>query len=84
MDTNALQQLDKALIRPGRVNRILSWKAMTASSSRRLLENHFGTQLPATVRLPDLVWTAAEIQGLLLEKKTVKDALRALQAKGRK
>jgi len=83
MDTNALQQLDKALIRPGRVNRILSWKAMTASSTRLLLENHFETRLPAAVRLPDLVWTAAEIQGLLLEKKTLKDALRALQTKGR-
>jgi ATP-dependent 26S proteasome regulatory subunit len=78
MDTNALQQLDKALIRPGRVNRILSWKPLTAESTRQLLENHFETQLPTTTRLPERVWTAAEVQGVLAGTRCVKEAIVAL------
>lgn len=78
MDTNELRHLDKALIRPGRVNRILSWGLMTANSTRRLLENNYGTKL-TNVKLPEGVLTAAEVQGLVAHK-NLEDAMRVLRA----
>ena len=84
MDTNALQQLDKALIRPGRVNRILSWGPMTASSTRRFLENHFESTVSPCVPVPDRLLSAAEIQGILTGCRSVKDAAAAFHAAAKK
>ena len=80
MDTNALQQLDKALIRPGRVNRILSWGPMTASSTAHLVANHFAMSASAfCASMPDRVLTAAELQGLLVNSATAEEAVASLK-----
>jgi ATP-dependent 26S proteasome regulatory subunit len=63
LDTNHLATLDPALIRPGRVDRILSWKKLSAASVRRFLENFYEKAIPATVAFPDRRWSAAELQG---------------------
>jgi len=74
MDTNALQQLDKALIRPGRVNRILSWGPMTAANTRLLLANHFESKVSPCIPVPDRRLSAAEVQGVLAGCRSIKDA----------
>ena len=80
MDTNVLQQLDKALIRPGRVNRILSWGPMTQRDTKDLLANHFKTTVPKSLVLPDRVLTAAEVQGLVSDAPTIEAAAATVKA----
>ena len=63
LDTNHLADLDPALVRPGRVDRILSWGRMTGANVRAYLENYFDTVIPKSVMFPDDHWTAAELQG---------------------
>ena len=62
MDTNHLAKLDPALVRPGRVDRIVSWGKMSAQSVRSYIEHYYKVMLPKTVVLPDRVVTAAELQ----------------------
>jgi len=62
MDTNAIHRLDPALIRPGRVDRILSWQKLSSKSVRDLLEHTYETTIPTTAELPDRVYSAAELQ----------------------
>ena len=62
LDTNHLSELDPALIRPGRVDRIVSWKKMTAASTRAYIENYYQVVLPKTVVFVDSMFTAAELQ----------------------
>jgi len=64
LDTNHLATLDPALIRPGRVDRILSWKKLSAASVRRFLENFYEVKIPVAATFPDRKWSAAELQGL--------------------
>ena len=64
LDTNHLANLDPALIRPGRVDRIVSWRKMDGANVRRYIENLFGIEIPKTVIFPDDKWTAAELQAL--------------------
>jgi hypothetical protein len=62
MDTNAVQRLDPALVRPGRVDRILSWKNLSSKSVKQLLEHTYGVTIPKTASLPDRLYSAAELQ----------------------
>jgi len=62
LDTNHLSGLDPALIRPGRVDRIVSWKKMSAASTRAYIENYYQIILPKTVVFADSMFTAAELQ----------------------
>ncbi len=64
LDTNHLAKLDPALIRPGRVDRIVSWRKMDGENVRRYIENLFSMTIPKTVVFPDDKWTAAELQAL--------------------
>jgi hypothetical protein len=64
LDTNHLANLDPAMIRPGRVDRILSWRRMSGENVRKYLENLFDVQIPSDVVFPDEKWTAAELQAL--------------------
>jgi hypothetical protein len=76
LDTNHLATLDPALIRPGRVDRILSWKKLSAASVRRFLENLFEVKIPATVAFPDRRWSAAELQGAAAVATSYKEFVR--------
>jgi len=71
MDTNHLATLDPALIRPGRVDRILSWRKMSANSVRRFLENYYGIAVPDEMEFPDRAFTAAELQSAVLSHRTL-------------
>ena len=62
MDTNAIHRLDPALIRPGRVDRILSWQKLSSKSVRDLLEHTYETTIPVNAELPDRHYSAAELQ----------------------
>jgi hypothetical protein len=65
LDTNHLEDLDAAFIRPGRVDRILSWKKLSSVSVRRFLENYYGVKIPVSAKFPDRSLTAAELQSKL-------------------
>ena len=64
LDTNHLATLDPALIRPGRVDRIVSWQKLSAASVRSFLENYYEMRIPKSISFPDRRWSAAELQGL--------------------
>lgn len=64
LDTNHLADLDPALIRPGRVDRILSWRKLSSESTRRFLENYYSAAIPKSEVFPDRVYSAAELQSL--------------------
>ena len=76
MDTNQLDQLDAAFVRPGRVNRILSWQPMSSGSLRLFLENHYQRTWKGT--LPDRAVTAAEAQGIASSAATLEAAVKIL------
>lgn len=71
MDTNHMATLDPALIRPGRVDRILSWKKLSSASVRRFLENYYGLEIPETMSFPDRAFSAAELQSAVLSHRTL-------------
>jgi chaperone BCS1 len=70
MDTNHLEKLDPALIRPGRVDRIVSWNKLSAASVRAYIQNYYMVELPKTVILPDRAVTAAELQSYVCRNAT--------------
>jgi len=73
LDTNHLKELDPALIRPGRIDRILSWKKMSSASVRRFLENYYSESVPSGAKLPDRAYSAAELQSLVAQHETLRE-----------
>ena len=84
IDTNHLATLDAALIRPGRVDRIVRWQKMSAKSARAYLENYYRAKIPNGVTIPDRKFTAAELGSLAAEYGTLKELLIALPKKLKK
>lgn len=70
IDTNHIERLDSALIRPGRVDRILTWSKMSSESIRAYLENYYMVSIPKTAMFPDKLYTAAELQAAAVQKKS--------------
>jgi hypothetical protein len=83
LDTNHMATLDPALIRPGRVDRILSWKKLSATSVRRFLENYYETTIPKAFPFSDRAFTAAELQSRVLSHATLDEFLSASEPKAR-
>ena len=86
MDTNFLGELDPALIRPGRVDRVVSWGKLSGENTRRYLENFYVTSIPKTVNfgLLDGCMTAAELQALAYHHATWETAVGALTSASEK
>lgn len=80
-DTNHLERLDPALIRPGRVDRIIRWDSMSATSLRAYLGNYYQCVVPADKKLPDCKFTAAEVGQITMAHKTLAGCLRVLSKK---
>jgi len=76
IDTNHLKDLDAAFIRPGRVDRILSWGKMTASNKRKYLANYYQTTVGDDIDVPELCMTAAELQACVSRYPTLEAFLR--------
>lgn len=71
MDTNHLAELDPALVRPGRVDRIVSWGPMNDISIRKYAENYYSACVPSNIVLPNKVHTAAELQAIAMKHTTL-------------
>lgn len=84
IDTNHLANLDAALIRPGRVDRIVRWQRMSAKSVCGYLENYYGVKIPTGAVIPDRKFTAAELGSLAAEHGSLKELLGALPKKLKK
>jgi len=77
IDTNHLNELDAAFIRPGRVDRILSWGKMTSSNARKYLANYYQTPVGDDVSLPERCMTAAELQSRVSRYPTLDEFMTA-------
>jgi hypothetical protein len=78
MDTNHLAELDPALVRPGRVDRIVSWGPMNDVAVRRYAENYYSSSVPHNAVLPNKVHTAAELQAIAMKHETLDAFLHAI------
>lgn len=81
LDTNHLKTLDPALIRPGRVDRIINWKKMSEISLKQYLEHYYKEQLPKNVKVPNRIHSAAEIQSHVVKYETLKECCNAFKKK---
>jgi len=81
MDTNHMSRLDSALIRPGRVDRILSWKKLSSVSVGRFLGNYYGVAIPEEMSFPDRTFTAAELQSAVLSHRSLSSFILERQPK---
>jgi SpoVK/Ycf46/Vps4 family AAA+-type ATPase len=67
--TNYPEKLDKALIRPGRIDMKVCFGPMTSKNILEMFEFYFETDVPSefdTSLLPDLKWTPAEVTQVFL------------------
>merc|ERR1719245_2001968 len=67
--TNYPERLDKALIRPGRIDMKVHFGAMTGDNIIKMYQHFFDTDPPASVSsldLPDLKWSPAEVTQVFL------------------
>ena len=67
--TNYPEKLDKALIRPGRIDMKVRFGPMTAKNILEMFEHYFEMDVPSefdTSLLPDLKWTPAEVTQVIL------------------
>ena len=69
ISTNYPEKLDKALIRPGRIDMKVHFGAMTGENIIKMFQHFFDTEPPASVSssdLPDLKWSPAEVTQVFL------------------
>jgi len=79
LDTNRLEELDPALIRPGRIDRVIEWKKSSASCTRKMMEHFYGEKLPTSAKLPTQKFTPAELQSIFYRSSTIQDAVRLIR-----
>jgi hypothetical protein len=67
--TNYPEKLDRALIRPGRIDMKVKFGPMTAQNIREMFEHYFESPAPEcelSAALPDLRWSPAEVTQVFL------------------
>jgi len=74
-DTNCLKTLDPAFLRPGRIDRLISWKHMSAKSVAEFLTNFYSESIPAGITLPDRCYTAADLNSIVGKHATLQSCL---------
>jgi len=67
--TNYPERLDKALIRPGRIDMKIKFDLCTAENILRMYEHYFETEVPSSIdvsKLQDGLYTPAEVTQVFL------------------
>lgn len=77
-DTNHLAELDPALTRPGRVDRILTWGKLDSDSVRAFVENYYNSVVDDDVVFQGGMYSGAELQTLVYKYKTLDEFLASL------
>lgn len=79
MSSNHPEKLDKALVRPGRIDMTLEFKKLTRENVNNLYKLWFGRSIPDSVyaRMKDRALTQADI-GLLFSSRNLKKIHSAL------
>ena len=61
MTSNHPEKLDRALIRPGRIDMKINFSKCTPEIIREMLEFYFEILVPPEIQFPDQVYTPAEV-----------------------
>lgn len=73
--TNYANKLDKALIRPGRIDIQINFTLCTNLMIREMIEFYFETKLPKNVIFPDNKYTPAEIVNICIDSTNTLDKI---------
>ena len=80
-NTNHPEHLDKALLRPGRMDMMLNFSKMSKINIIKMMENHYndGSKKINLKEIPDKEFTPAEIFKILSNYKNQEDAVNDIE-----
>ena len=79
MDTNHPENLDKALLRPGRIDHMVEFKKMSTINVENMVSNYYNDSHSISNDLPDRKWTPAEVFKICSENDTIREACNVLK-----
>jgi ATP-dependent 26S proteasome regulatory subunit len=80
MDTNHINNIDKALLRPGRIDCLIEFKKMNKKNIIKFINNHYDCNLDIKdiENIPDRKWTPAELFMKCTQNLDIKNLIKQL------